>query len=250
MKPYVYYDIWNKESHIAWILDGIEKFVPRNSFIDFTFEDLQDDSEIQFNINKAKFLRDFKYRQEVISDKYRFKNVNNAIRRFMASDCDFFISPQDDQKIQDSRLIGNIEFLYKSIPNIGLIGLRDAISESGFKVVASSHFSSKEANTERQWLASGEYIAADIVNDGALILNKNTVNKVGLFDDVNFAAFYIEYDYCLRCKKEGLVNYLLGAELVHEKFGKILPSELYDGKYNYAMKDLAALANKRQIYGY
>lgn len=241
MKPYIHYNIWNKEQHIKHILKGINKFVDRNSFIDITFENPQDNSVGEFENLKSKYLEGYNFSSLIVSEKYRLKNANNAMRRFMQSDCDFFLTPQDDQWIQDSGLIDNISNIYRKESNVGLIGLRDGFNYN-FSNMISSHFSEKTGGTIR-WLKSGEYAKVQAINDGAMIINKDAINRVGYFDAENFNAFYIEMDYSARCNKAGLSNFVLGAELVHIKLGAI-PSELYKPELDYGAKDLSVLKSK------
>ncbi len=242
MKPYIHYNIWNKASHISLILEGINKFVDKNSFIDITFESPQDSSVQMFDELKHKFLDGYNYSSRIVTERYRLKNANDSMRRFMDSDFDFFLTPQDDQWIQDSGLIENISNLYKKESNVGLIGLRDGF-DYNFGNMISSHFSVKTGGTIR-WVKSGEYAKVQAVNDGAMIVNKETINKVGYFDAENFNAFYIEMDYSARCNKAGLSNYVLGAELVHLKLGGTMASELYDSGLDYGAKDLSMLRSK------
>ena len=93
-----------------------------------------------------------------------------------------------------------------------------------------------------RWLQRGEYEKVKCINDGALLLSKETINQIGLFDE-SMNAFYIENDYCARCIKQGLTNYVMGAELIHLKLSCI-ESELYDADKDFGAIDLAILLSK------
>ena len=248
MKFYLNYNIWNKESHIDILLRCIKYFIPPTVIIDFTFEDLKDSSLINFNNsnNTQKYLINHQYTATETSLKYRMKNINAAIERFLKTDCDVFIAPQDDQFIQDSRLLDNIRNLYSQENNIGLVGMRDGF-EYGYKNYFSSNFSISIPSYNTTWLKSGDYKCVDIVNDGPLVLHRKTIEKVGLFDAENFNVFYIEDDYCLRCKKLGLRNFVLGGEILHMKFGSVLRSELYYPHLNFAAIDRSVLRRKHNV---
>ena len=73
-------------------------------------------------------------------------------------------------------------------------------------------------------------------------MSRQTIEKVGLFDE-SMNAFYIENDYCARCIKEGLTNYVMGVELIHLKLSSI-DTELYDQDKNFGAIDLAILLSK------
>jgi hypothetical protein len=245
MKCYLYYNIWNKESHIDLILRGINYFIPNDVFIDITFEDLKDLSLKNFHHfnNQQKYLSNHRYTAQETPIKYRMKNINAAIQRFLKTDYDIFITPQDDQFIQDSNFISNIINLYTKEQNVGLVGMRDGFDQTG-KNYHSSHFSISSPSFNTKWLKSGEYAQSFFLNDGPLVLHRSTIEKVGVFDTDNFNVFYLEYDYCFRCKNAGLKNFVLGSELLHMKFGNIINSEVYNLEFDYATKDRQALKRK------
>lgn len=240
MKGYLHYNIWNKEQNMPLIMKGINFFVPKNTILDFSFEDCRDKSFEVFQGLKDTYLSEYDCRVHQTSKKYRMKNFNDSIVRFLDTDCDFILSPQDDQWIQDSKLFENIIKLYQQESNVGIVGMRDGFTFS-FKNYYSSHFSEK-TNELVRWLQSGEYEKVKCINDGALLLSKETINKIGLFDE-SMNAFYIENDYCARCIKQGLTNYVMGAELIHLKLSCI-ESELYDADKDFGAIDLAILLSK------
>jgi hypothetical protein len=237
---YIHYNIWNKEKHIIPILEKIKEFVPKNSYLDFTFENIKDESLKIFEENKDEYLSDFNLQYFTSTEKYRMKNCNNSIDRFLNSDADIFLTPQDDQFFVSSNVFQDIKNLYQKEQNIGLVGLRDGFSRNHTNMY-SSKFSVQNAMWI-QWLEEGEYKLVDVVNDGPVVISKDTINKIGKFDAYNINAFYIEYDYCARCIKSGLNNYVLGSNIRHEKIGAI-QSELYNQEFDFGRVDLDALHN-------
>jgi hypothetical protein len=240
MRGYLHYNIWNKQEHIVWILRCINYFVPKDTIIDISFEDCQDSSFDLFNQHKNELLSGYELVVNMTNEKYRMKNFNRAIQRFLNTNCDFIISPQDDQFIQDANLFANTINLINSEKEIGIIGMRDGFTFD-FKDYYSSHFSIKTPNF-KAWLNSGEYKNVKSVNDGALALHRSTIEKVGLFDE-SMNVFYIETDYCARCIKSGLKNYVLGSELVHVKIG-CKSSEVYNADLNFGTIDKQILDSK------
>lgn len=236
MKGYLHYNIWNKESHVEWILRSINYFIPKDTIIDFSFESCTDSSISIFNQYKDIYLKQYHVIYTETDIKYRMKNFNEAIKRFLNTDCDFIVSPQDDQFIQDANIMENLINIFKSNNNVGLIGMRDGFTFN-YENYYSSHFSFK-TDFFKKWLKSGEYINVKNLNDGPLALSRETIEKVGLFDD-DMNVFYIENDYCARCLKAGLSNYVMGVELLHiklwleikEKVYGVIASEVYDKNF-------------------
>lgn len=81
----------------------------------------------------------------------------------------------------------------------------------------SSNFSFNAPN-QATFLKSGEYKRVRHVNDGPLLLSRQTINKVGLFTE-DMWMHYVDTDYSYRCLEAGLNNYVMGAEVIHEKWG-------------------------------
>lgn len=234
MKIYLHYTIWNKCAHIPWICEGIRKNIPKGSIIDFVFDNCTDGS--QEAVRHLKFapptqygsLYGYEVRYFDSEKKLRMPNTNDAIERFMKSDCSLFLSPQDDMKIQDHKIVQNLIKLYQEVPTIGLVGMRDGIKEGYFY---SSNHSPGGPPDRTTFLNSGEYKDVWFVNDGPLCLSKATIEKVGLFN-TEYWAHYIDNDYCWRAEALGLTNYVMGAEIVHEKWGQVQQSEVWNQEYS------------------
>lgn len=244
MKFYCHYTIYLGSYHIPYLLKGIGFRLPKGSFVDIVMDNPNNPEECRITFENAKklYIQGFNTSFEISNEKYRMPNTNRALRRFLESDYDIFITPQDDQKIQGCDFIENIENLYKE-KNIGIIGGRSGFDNMRYENMYSSSF---VMTHHTKWLKSGEYRAVNLINDGALILSKETVKKIGLFD-TNMTVFYIEVDYALRCTKAGLQNYVLGMELIHERWGKKEPSDVYKKEYDYGRKDLMYLKQKHGL---
>lgn len=238
MKIYLHYNIWNKGAHVPWICEGVRTTMPEGTTIDWTLENCTDQSEANLHHciynNGYGMLSKFKNEVRVVNKNYRWPNCNDAMRRFMDSDCDLFLSPQDDQQIQDKHLIANLINLYKIAKEKkpGLVGMRDGVD--GVGNYYSSCFSKGTDRTT--WLVPGEFRKARHVNDGPIALTKEVISKVGYFDEA-YWAHYCDQDYSYRCTKEGFQNYVMGAEIVHEKWsckfcGEVKASEVWSQNFS------------------
>jgi len=240
MKIYLHYTIWNKAVHVPWICEGIRACMPMNTILDFTFENCTDNSEANLGWCRPKnvygSIYGYDLRVHTSTKKYRWPNVNDAIDRFMRSDCDIFLSPQDDQQIQDKGLAKNLVNLFEK--ERGFVGMRDGVggvTETGHDGhYWSSNFSKGVPSTI--WLTSGQYKEVIYVNDGPIALAKETVNRVGKFD-LGFWAHYADNDYSFRCHEAGLKVFVMGAEIVHEKWnckvcGGATPSEVWAQEFS------------------
>lgn len=240
MKIYCSYVYWNKGGMLRWVCDGIKKSLPKGSIVDFVFDNCTDDSEKIFQtlINAPAdaygSLRGFEVRWFSSTKKLRMPNVNDAIERFMKSDAVLFLTPQDDMKLQDPYIAQNLTKLYQECANIGIVGMRDGIIPGRY--YSSSHSPGGPPPTPTTYLRSGEYKLVDQVNDGPLVLSKFSVEKVGLFN-CDYWAHYHEPDYGWRAQELGLSNYVMGCEIVHEKWGcktcgEIQQSEIWSQEYS------------------
>lgn len=240
MKIYLHYNIWNKGAHVPWICEGLRWTMPKGTVIDWVLENCTDKTEenLRMCIDSKGYgmVSQFDNRIHISKKKYRWPNCNDALGRFMQSDCDLFLSPQDDQQIQDKHLISNLENLFKFAETIqkkpGLIGMRDGIDGAGFYY--SSNFS--KGTDKTTWLIPGEFRKCRHVNDGPIALTKEVVNKVGYFDEA-YWAHYSDQDYSYRCNREGFQNFILGAEIVHEKWsckvcGEVQASEVWSQEFS------------------
>lgn len=245
MKYYCHYTIYLPPIHIPWLMRGLGFRLPKGSIIDVVFDNPSNPDACikEMEVQKKSHLKDFVVFCEVSTEKYRMPNTNRALERFLKSDCDIFITPQDDQKIQGYNFIDNISNLYSQEKNIGIVSGRSGFKDLSFKGMFSSSF---VFNNTTKWIGSGEYKAVNLINDGPLILSKEVVEIVGLFD-MNMTVFYIEVDYAFMCKKAGLQNYVLGMEIVHETWGRERSSEVYKASYGFGGKDIAYLRKKHNL---
>lgn len=207
---------------VQWLCKGIKYFIPKGSHVDIILDNCTDKSKYWLENLGPYSLENYVFNFYESTISYRWQNTNEAIKRFLKTDCDIFLSPQDDQKIQDAFLIQNLKDLYDQNKNVGIIGMRDGIINGRFW---SAHHSLITDNTT--WLAAGDYLPVDEINDGPICLSRETIEKIGLFDTENFISFYTDTDYSRRCTKAGLQNYVMGAEIVHEKWGNVQASTIY-----------------------
>lgn len=227
MKVYLHYTIWNKAAHVPRLMEGVADCIPKGSSIDIVFDNCTDSSLHNFHLVKKKYLAGYKVREFESTKKFRWPNTNDAIKRFLHSDCDIFLSPQDDQKLQDRHLIDNL----MKVPESGIIGMRDGVDNGQYW---SSNFS---RGTEKTiWLKSGEFQKVTFVNDGPIALHRSTILKVGEFDE-RYWAHYADNDYSHRCEELDLENYVMGAEVIHEKWdcktcGALIPSEVWSDEFS------------------
>lgn len=234
MKFYIHYTIWNKQDHISWICEGIKTAIPKGSIIDFVFDNCNDESINNFydckDLNEHGYgsLRGYDVKWFISNKKLRCPNTNDAIERFLKSDCDLFLSPQDDMKIQDKFLCENLIKLYSENTKVGFVGMRDGFAFDG-KMYSSCH--SHKTPTPTTWLRTGQYIKVKYANDGPICLSKDAINNIGLFD-TEYWAHYIDNDYCFRANRLGYNNFVMGAEIVHEKWGKVQQSEVWSQEYS------------------
>lgn len=225
---------------MPWLCEGIRKSLPAGSIIDFVFENCVDESEKIFReLVKAPrerygTLRDFDVRIFTSTKKLRMPNVNDAIERFMQSDAALFLTPQDDMKLQDPYIAQNLTRLYQEVQNIGIVGMRDGIVPGHY--YSANHSPGGPFPTPTTYLRSGEYQKVDQVNDGPLVLSKQAVEKCGGFN-LEYWAHYHEPDYGWRAQELGMSVYVMGVELVHEKWGckicgDIQQSEIWNQEYS------------------
>lgn len=230
MKLYLHYTIWNKAAHVPWLCEGIRTAIPKDSKIDFVLDNCTDDTEknlaTMMNVSGYGSLVGYNVQVHKSSTPYRWPNTNKAIKRFLESDCTHFLSPQDDQQIKDKFIVRNLEDLYLN-ERVGMVGMRDGIDFNG------DYFSSmfSDAGQNVRWLVAGEYMKVRYVNDGPICLSRDVIESVGLFD-TEFIAHYADNDYSFRCLRSGFENYVMGAEIVHEKWGckvcgEIQPSQVW-----------------------
>lgn len=235
MKIYCHYTYWNKGGMLRWITEGIKRSLPKGSIVDFVFDNCTDDSENIFKTlikaprDQYGSLRDFDVRWFSSTKKLRMPNTNDAIERFMKSDAALFLTPQDDMKLQDPYIAQNLTKLYQECANIGIVGGRDGIIPGRY--FSSSHSPGAPFPTPTTYLRSGEYKLVDQVNDGPLVLSKFSIEKVGVFN-CDYWAHYHEPDYGWRAQQVGLSNYVMGMEIVHEKWGGIQQSEIWSQEYS------------------
>lgn len=236
MKTLVAYVIWNKHDMMNWLCEGIRKsFTPGQVDVYFLLDNPIDGTDqlfedgtitglltgynVKWTYHYANPLHQFKFHLQNIALKYGYENGY-----------DWIICPQDDQKIEDPFLLGNIQRFRAE----GLIGGRDGFDALDYKNGNGSLFS-KPVGAGYTWLANGVWKENKYLNDGPLIYHRETIERVGYHDEA-FKVFQSELDYCRRCTTAGLRNINLGMSIVHEKFGTFR-SNLYYERHGYSKQD-------------
>lgn len=244
MKVLVAYVIWNKHDMINWLCSGILKSFPNKEvdvyflldnpidgtdqlFEDGTVSSILKGYNVKWSIHYANPLEQFKFHLQNIALKYGYENGY-----------DWIICPQDDQKIEDPYLLDNFTDWND---NVGLIGGRDGFNSLDYKDGYGSLFS-HPVGEDYTWLKNGDHAPVRYLNDGPLIYRRSTIEKVGYHDE-NFKVFLSELDYCRRCEEAGLINWVLGMSIVHEKFNTFR-SNVYYERHNYSAQDTALFNQK------
>jgi len=154
-----------------------------------------------------------------------FTQHNHLMDWFLSESlADVLIVPQDDNRIEGSTLIEDVERVWKQYGDkLGVIGGRDGYG-IGYSKMASSPFSASVHCSHR--LAIGEWAERLMVNTGPLIYNRNQIRLTGFYDPDQ--EVYGMDDYCLAARAAGLTNVVLGMDIKHEKFGNV-PRSRVDG---------------------
>lgn len=141
---------------------------------------------------------------------------NILLGMFLSDDCDYLMVCHEDMLLQGVTLVNDIKNLISREPNIGIIGGRDGFWPNYFNMHSSS-FSKSEA---KYWLKTGEYAQVPIVNFGPIIYSRKAIKSIGLLD-ISYKYAYAEQDLCVRAIQNGFNNYVLGMDILHEKFGSL-----------------------------
>lgn len=240
------YSVWCKQDMICWLLDGITKvFSPADTEIAFHFDACTDDSVAVFDHTVPQYLlwqggwKPEQVHKIVSTSEVReVGGHNKLIDLFMASDCDLLIVAQDDQRLtQDVRShLQSLVTLYGD--RLGVVGGRDGFN-AGYSDFTGSNWSESQVF---QRVLHGQFAARKYLNSGPVVYNKTLVQKVGKLDE-EFRAYYVWDDYGARANKAGLINGVMGMDLIHRKFGRLKATEWCD----YSGADIARLHAKHPV---
>jgi len=226
MRVMVGLSIWNKVDMISWMLDGVIKNFPNDrTHVHAVFDNPTDGTDAAFQACAPWWLsaHGFSYSHET-TDKQVFEvgGHDRLIQKFLQSDCDFLVIPQDDQKFNQS-IFPALEMLFSKYgEKLGIIGGRDGFFKNYVGMV-SSPFSESTKNTK---LPFGQFEERPYFNSGPIIYTKKVVQTVGSVN-TNFKAFYIWDEYGYRATNSGFTNILLSMDITHIKFGRISSTQVY-----------------------
>jgi hypothetical protein len=146
-------------------------------------------------------------------------NCNNTmIDYFMnKTDKDALIVLHEDMLIHTSSLLSDLDNLLTNETNIGFIGGRDGFNW-GYTDMWSSPFSKSKY---KYLLDIGQYQKVKLVNFGPVVYTRKTVEKIGKLDAESYVYAYADQDYALKAASHGLNNYVIGMDVIHEKFGSL-----------------------------
>lgn len=249
MRVLICYVIWNKHEMMNWLCSGLYKsFKDKEVDIYFLLDNPIDGTDQMFMdgtmdtiLPKSRFNWHFTVHYGHPLEQFKFHLQNIGLKYGYENGYDWIICPQDDQKLEDPLLLQNIRKVYNdgrgpaaTPQRIGLIGGRDGFDELDYKNAWGSLFS-HPTGIGYKWLKNGDLASVNYLNDGPLCYHRSTIEKVGYHDE-KFKVFMSELDYCRRCTKAGLQNYVLGMSVVHEKFGT-LRSNLYYQRHEISKHD-------------
>lgn len=239
---FVGHTIWHKRDMIGYLLDSIvERFPHDRLHVGYSFDDSPEDAEV-FHAIAPHFLIQKTIPYSVCDHRgqpeIREVGAHNALlREFLNTDCQFAVIFQDDQRLRTSMMPG-LEALHAK-PNVGVVGGRDGYA-AGFVNMISSRWSESTGSVRR--LEPNEIAECGFINTGPIVYSRRAVESVGLLDE-GFTGFYSLDDYAARCTKAGLQNYVIGVDLDHKRFGRLMAT-WWAVNGDPAAQDLARLKSK------
>ena len=201
--------IHNKSHMISDILWGLKDNITEEVDYIFIFDGCTDDSEKEFD----HAIKDFNWNITKIRTDNIFQLLTNNLI-FDTFKTENVIIFQDDMVLKDSKYLEylkNLKNIYKD--KLGIVGSRDGF-EKNYSDMYGSLFSESK---NRIILKSGEYREKSMINIGPIMLTQTLISKVGKFDEVYGKGSYEEMEYSLKCKNLGLINIVLGIDLLHSK---------------------------------
>jgi hypothetical protein len=201
--------IHNKGHMVLDIIQGLKENITEDVDYIFIFDGCTDNSEAEFdrvaqglgwNINKIK-----------TDNIYQLKTNNLIFDTFKTENVVVF---QDDMVLKDKNYLNNLRKLknqYKN--NLGIVGSRDGF-EKNYSEMYGSRFSESKGRTI---LEPGEYREKAMINIGPIMLTRTLITKIGKFDEIYGKGAYEEMEYSLKCRNVGLINIVLGTDVLHSK---------------------------------
>lgn len=217
MKAMIGYGVFQKPDMLEWYLTGIAENFPVETQVEFYFEAAKDLDHLQFEGAAIRHLAPRYWRYSWGEDHILEHGVHRLlIERFMATDCDVLIIPQDDNRFQRP-LLPDLERLWEQYgTQLGWISGRDGYG-FGYSNMVCSPFS--DSNSTKTKLPIGDHREVTLMNTGPVVYFRHVIERVGMPDPD--MAWYWWDDFSLKCHTAGLKNILLSMDCLHEKFGRV-----------------------------
>lgn len=217
MKAMIGVGIFEKEDMIEWHLRGISENFPQGTEVVFYFEACKDGSEAQFDKLAPEILIGKKFSKGSYTEHLLEVGVHCwLIDRFLESDCDVLVIPQDDNRFTQSIMTSLHTLWDRYGTRLGWISGRDGYGY-GYSGMVCSPFS--DSNATKRCLPIGDFEEVLMMNTGPVVYFRHVVKKVGK-PDTSLPWFFWD-DLCLRCHENGMVNVLLSMPALHTKFGRV-----------------------------
>lgn len=219
MKAYIGYGVFRKYEMISWYLDGIRENFPPETQVAFYLEAYDDDMLAAW---PEELPLSGKSTEHILEQGVH----RHFIEKFMETDCDVLIIPQDDNRFTRP-LIPDLEELWNIYgERLGWISGRDGY-DFGYKDMVCSPFSESTGATKTV-LPIGFTAERRMMNTGPVVYFRHVIEKVGL-PPSDMPWFWWDW-FALQCDYAGLKNILLSMDCLHEKFGRVDHNpNLYNG---------------------
>jgi hypothetical protein len=208
------YAIHNQRHLIDAIVKGIRYNLPSACDLTFLIDGSTDGSDEVLYGNLGQLVIDGRVVTIAHTPNIFERDSNNHLMEMFTTD--FLVIVQDDMVLHDHKLLDNLRVVIgKYGSRLGVVGLRDGFGP-GYAGMRSSPFSVTELTN--RVLKPGEFYAVEMVNRGPLVVGRELVKEIGLLSGAyNKAGSYSDMDYCLRCKKAGFINVVMGAYIEHAR---------------------------------
>lgn len=237
MKLLVGYSVWNKVDMISWLLEGVsQNFDPATTDVAFHFDDCTDDSIEAFDSMVPYWLLKrggFKPEQvHKIVSAVEVREVgghNKLLRLALEKGCDNMVIAQDDQRF--NKPLADIIFHNARVLSTlcGVFTGRDAYDACYTNFTGSAW---SESPVQHR-LTHGMVVHKPYMNSGPIVYNANVLDKVGFLDE-HYRAHYVWDDYGARAHKAGLINGVIGMDVIHAKFGRMKATTWVDSSADLA----------------
>ena len=196
------------------------------------------------------------------------KNNNNAIKYVMHKyEPDYIVLMNNDIIISDTLWLSKLVKVAESDPKIGIVGCKlvyptGRIQHAGMEI---GYYGARNIGRGQKDYLQFDYIKEiEGVTFAAVLIDKKTIEKVGLLDE-NFFMGFEDVDYCIRTTKARFKIYYVGnVKLIHlegftstnSKIYKTRLESFYHGQVNFwylllkykSLKQLSGLNRLKAIF--